>query len=283
MSRLISLLLIISSCTSQNKDDMIHIEEQSFQMGSDNSLAHEGPEVTIHLDEFYIEKTEVTNEQFLSFTEETGYLTTAESEMYNGSVVFNGEWKFVEGANWRHPYGASSSIDSIMDHPVVHVSWLDAKAYCEWKNRRLPTEAEWELASKLGDDKRDPEKFNHWQGQFPTQNKLSDGWSFTAPVGSYPADKIGLFDMKGNVWEWCEDKYFHEVHEEYLKSFEIENPVWTGTSYDPRKPMDKDLHVIKGGSFLCSSSYCLGYKPEARLSAKSTESYSHIGFRCACD
>lgn len=280
--------LFISSatrCSDQTKPaGMIPIEGGSFEIGASGTHRHEGPATNVSVDDFYLDATEVTNHQFMEFVEETDYITTAESKDFDGSMVFEGnEWRFVKGASWRHPFGPESGIDTLTDHPVVHVSWEDANAYCQWKKHRLPTEAEWEYAAKKGLSGLPNENCNHWQGPFPETNLLNDRWFFTAPVRTFPPNTLGLYDMQGNVWEWCLDKYNEDIHELIRQKKMTTNPVWNSNAKDRLRPSDQDLRVLKGGSFLCSEGYCSGYRPEARISAKETESYSHIGFRCACN
>ena len=198
-------------------------------------------------------------------------------------------WKITAGANWRHPEGPQSSIEDKPDHPVVHVSWNDTIAYCNWAGKRLPTEAEWEYAARgglqgkpypWGEEFKPDGKWPHniWQGQFPLQNLGEDGYVTTAPVGTYPANGYGLFDMTGNVWEWCLDKYRHD----YYSNSPRRNPFGPVNSFDPREHPDLNIpkRVQRGGSFMCSDEYCIGYSVSARMAGDENSGSFHCGFRC---
>jgi len=202
-------------------------------------------------------------------------------------------WEWTTGANWRAPTGPGSSIEGKMDHPVVHIAWDDAKAYSEWAGKRLPTEAEWEWAAMGGsEDVKYPwgnepieeatTKANFWQGVFPYQNLNLDGFESTAPVKSFPANGYGLYDMAGNVWEWCNDKYNVQYYGQ-AKSLGVQgNPTGSREYYDPREPL-APKHVIRGGSFLCNESYCSGYRVSRRMSSSRDSGFNHTGFRCVKD
>jgi len=198
-------------------------------------------------------------------------------------------WKWVPGACWKHPEGPESNLNGRDDHPVVQVSWDDAVAYCKWVGKRLPSEAEWEFAARgmladkkylWGDDPPTNENLpaNIWQGDFPHRNLKLDGYERTAPVRSYPANGYGLYDMAGNVWEWCSDWYHFEAYAR-LGTGLIVNPQGPSQFLDPREPY-VPKRVIRGGSFLCHVSYCEGYRPGARRGIAQDTGMSHIGFRC---
>ncbi len=318
-----------SGQTSLEKDkkepkNMVWIEGAQFEMGYNEDEGHSGeyPKHKVEVSGFYIDKYEVTNQQFLEFTKETGYITTAErkptweelksqlppgtekfpdSVMVAGSIVFNETkvtnyddytqwWKWLPGASWKHPIGPGSDIKELMDHPVVHVSWFDAMAYAKWAGKDLPTEAEWELVARGKDfdaiypwgnkppDDAKPQA-NYFQGDFPQKNKVSDGFVRTAPVGSFKPNEYGIYDLGGNVWEWCKDNYHADYFRECKKKGLVKDPQGSDTSYDPAEPYMKKK-VTKGGSFLCNDSYCSGYKVRRRMKSDLYSSQDHTGFRC---
>jgi len=299
---------------TEGVEGMVWLPGGAFSMGSEDGRADEKPVHVVTVHGFWMDKTEVTNEEFARFVKETGYVTVAErvpeakdlpdvppDGLKAGSVVFRpppGEvpldnhyawWEYVPGANWRQPEGPGSTIEGKDKHPVIHVCWEDAQAYAKWAGKRLPTEAEWEYAARgrlerqpyVWGNELTPEnkwRANIWQGRFPNENLATDGFKGTAPVASYMPNGYGLYDMAGNVWEWCADWY----HPEYYAQSPRENPKGPGASFDPDEPgMAK--RVIRGGSYLCSDLYCTGYRPSARMKSAPDTGLSHTGFRCVKD
>lgn len=229
-----------------------------------------------------------------------GTPTPAEESLVPGSLVFRPPaepvplddytrwWKWTPGADWRHPEGPGSSVEGKEDHPVVHVSWDDALAYAKWAGKRLPTEAEWERAARGGLEAKpyvwgdappsDGRLYaNLWQGHFPDLNSQADGFARTAPVKSFPPNAFGLYDVAGNVWEWCADWYEPALYRARSGRAVIANPTGPEGSHDPRLPQRR---VQRGGSFLCSDSYCARYRPSARQGCAPDTGMSHVGFRC---
>jgi formylglycine-generating enzyme len=282
--------------------DAVEIPAATFTMGSDRHYPDEAPARAVAVDRFRLARTQVTNAQFAAFADATGYATVAErpldpaefpgappENLQPGSMVFRRTagpvdlrhlsqwWAWTPGASWRHPDGPGSSTGGREDHPVVHVAHEDAVAYAAWAGGRLPTEAEWELAARGGLDGaayvwgEEPEPAgarlaNYWHGDFPW--RAEPGYGTTAPVGSFPPNGYGLFDMAGNVWEWTADWYGGSAQ----------------ASLDPEQPQFAvPRRVVKGGSFLCADSYCLRYRPAARRPQMIDTGMSHIGFRCAAD
>lgn len=284
---------------------MVPIPAGPFRMGGADPQAYpqdgEGPVRTVAVSEFLIDATAVTNRRFGQFVRETGYVTDAERygwsyvfyaavhpkarrHVIDGSVAQAPWWLAVRGACWRAPEGAGSSIDTRSDHPVVHVSWHDAAAYAAWAGKRLPTEAEWEKAARGGlDHTRFPwgedlmlegrHRCNVWQGQFPQVNTSADGYLTTAPVKAFAPNGYGLYNVVGNVWEWCADAWSPDWHA-------AESPE---TRFDPKGPPEGAGRVVRGGSYLCHESYCSRYRLSARTSNTPDSSTAHMGFRCAAD
>jgi formylglycine-generating enzyme len=286
---------------SGSLEGMRLIPAGDFLMGSTDADSRgedgEGPVRSTTLQAFHVDACCVTNEQFNAFVNATGYKT--EAERFGWSFVFHlfldrGQlarvtqrvvgsewWCRVDGAGWRHPEGPGSTIKRHWDHPVVHVSWADAMAYAAWAGKRLPTEAEWECAARGGlvqkrfawGDELTPDgrhRCNIWQGVFPTHNTAEDGHTGTAPVRSYKPNGYGLYNVAGNVWEWC--------HDWFSVDFQVNGPRG-----DPVGPSTGDRKVVRGGSYLCHNSYCNRYRVAARTANTPDSSTGNIGFRCVRD
>ncbi len=315
----------ILKSTDSTTTEMIWIAGGTFMMGADNKQASpdEYPKHKVTVDGFWIDITEVTNDQFEKFVKATNYKTTAEKDIdWNeikkqvepgtprppdsmlkaASLVFkpsSGQvslddysqwWEWKRGADWKHPEGPKSSIKGKGNNPVVQVSWDDAVAYCKWAGKRLPTEAEWEFAARGGLkntiyswgnqlDENTSSKANYWQGSFPYSNKMTDGYYKSAPVKSFPPNGYGIFDMAGNVWEWCADWYHHQYYSQVNSSNGVINPKGPQKSYDPEEPY-APKRVTRGGSFLCNESYCSGYRCARRMKSSPDTGLEHLGFRC---
>ncbi len=288
-------------------------------MGSDAHYPEEMPVHTVTVSGFWIRPTAVTNREFAEFVDATGYVSVAErpldpadypgappENLVPGSLVFTMTpgpvdlthlsqwWAWTPGACWLHPEGPGSTVDDRLDHPVVHVAHEDAEAFAEWAGESLPTEAEWEYAARGGHEGRPfvwgdeavPDGVylaNFWQGNFPFHNSRADGFAGTAPVGSFPPNDYGLYDMAGNVWEWTDDWYADEHPADADKPCCVPtNPRGPGieASYDPQQPQFTiPRKVVKGGSFLCADNYCQRYRPAARRPQMIDTGMSHQGFR----
>ena len=277
--------------------ETISLKGGSFNMGTTYASGYpqdgEGPIRKRQVSPFNMDKFTVSNKQFKAFVQKTGYVT--EAEEIGWSFVFAGLlpddfeetrgvqaapwWRQVFQADWKSPEGIHSTIETRLEHPVVHISWNDATAYAQWVGRRLPTEAEWEFAAHGGldssifpwGDELQPDgehQMNVWQGSFPDNNLIEDGWYGTAPGGTYPPNAYGIGEMTGNVWEWCQD-WFTTEHDETVEN--------------PSGPTVGETKVIKGGSYLCHDSYCNRYRIAARSSTTPVSAMGHLGFRTVKD
>ncbi|MFJ1259797.1 formylglycine-generating enzyme family protein [Cupriavidus sp. CuC1] len=317
--------------------DMAWIPGGEFLMGSDHPVAeaNERPARKTRVHGFWMDRHHVTNAEFRAFVAATGYVTTAErkpdwetikvqvppgtprppdSALFPGGMVFVGTdhpvslqdysrwWRFVPGADWRHPNGSGSSIEGKDSHPVVQVSYEDAQAYAKWSGKRLPTEAEWEFASRGGleqatyswGDQFAPggrQMANVWQGQqsqpFPVVSPKGGGAPGTSAAGTFPANGFGLSDMTGNAWQWVADWYradqFRRAASTDREQVDPQGPADSWDPSEPGIPEQAPRRVIRGGSFLCNQDYCLSYRPSARRGADPYTSMSHLGFRLVMD
>jgi formylglycine-generating enzyme required for sulfatase activity len=260
---------------------MVKISGGTFLMGSGDGPVYERPVHEVKLADFWIDKTEVTVGQFRRFVDETKFVTDAEKFGWSGVFdVTVKEWARVDGANWKRPMGPKHA-QARDDEPVMQVSWADAKAFAKWAGKRLPTEAEWEYAARgglvqktyiWGNELTPGGKFmaNFWQGDFPGDDRGEDGVVGVASVGKYPANGYGLFDMTGNVWEWCEDNY---------------SPTYYAVSpkENPKGPSAAEAKVMRGGSWMCARNFCTNYRVAGRSSATVDSGLNNLGFRCARD
>ncbi len=275
-------------CKASHADAPVRVPATEFVMGSARYYSEEGPPTRTAVHAFDIDAHEVTNRQFATFVEATGYITEAERPG-GGAFVFRppqtpGDapdprlwWRYVQGADWRHPSGRGSSIAELPNDPVVNVTYADALAYAHWAGRALPTEEQFEAAARQGlvdpDAEPTPENANFWQGTFPDADEARDGFRGRAPAGCFASNGIGAYDLIGNVWEWTRSWYLPS-----------HAPVVTGDgtpgnpSFDPAQPGVR-ARVIKGGSFLCAKNYCARYRPAARHAQEETLAASHLGFR----
>jgi formylglycine-generating enzyme required for sulfatase activity len=295
------------------------LDPRGIPHGGDKPMADARPIHSVTVDSFWIDATEVTNQQFSRFVEATKYVTVAEipprpedfpgaplENLVAGSIVFTPPdrpvplsnhlqwWAYVPGANWRHPLGPESTINDKLDYPVVHIAFKDAAAYADWAGKRLPTEAEWEFASRggltgniypWGDEFRPNGKWmaNTWQGKFPAQNTAEDGFVGIAPVRQYSPNAYGLFDVSGNVWEWCADWYRPDTYQKQRNDeMPSVNPSGPDTSFDPQEP-GIAKRIQRGGSFLCTEQYCSRYILGTRGKGEVSSGCNHVGFRCVQD
>jgi formylglycine-generating enzyme len=290
-------------------------DPRNLPHGGNDPMTDSRPIHRVHVDGFWMDQYEVTNDQFTRFVAATGYVTVAErtptaaefpdapaENLVAGSVVFTPPpqqvaldnhyrwWSYVKGANWRHPQGPSSSIDARGGYPVVHVAYEDAAAYARWAGKRLPTEAEWECAARggmagqpysWGDELRPGDKWmaNIWQGQFPLSDSAEDGFAGIAPAGKFPPNGYGLYDMAGNVWEWCSDWYRADTYSDLAAGGLTRNPKGPASSLDPAEP-GQAKRVHRGGSFLCTDQYCTRYMIGTRGKGEVSSGSNHLGFRC---
>ncbi|MBD2139075.1 formylglycine-generating enzyme family protein [Anabaena sp. FACHB-1237] len=291
---------------------MVMISGGTFKMGADDSgFEEERGAENVTVSSFCIDKYEVTNAQFTEFINATKYVTVAQcplskeqfpdlsdEERLPGSLVFQmpkpgvkqvqllSWWHWTPDANWQHPFGSDSTIVGKENYPVVHIAYQDALAYAQWAGKSLPTEAQWEYAARGGLDSAtytwgnqySVKKANTWQGIFPFFNTKADGYIGIAPVGSFPANGYGLYDITGNVWEWTSDLFNYRSPTSQISRGSV-NPTGPGKSFDPKKATEIALHVIKGGSYLCAPNYCSRYRPAARESQSPDTGTTHIGFR----
>jgi formylglycine-generating enzyme required for sulfatase activity len=305
--------------------EMAWIPGGEFSMGAQNmgemnavgmqATRDSRPVHRVYVDGFFIDKTDVTNQQFAEFVKATGYVTVAERKpdakdfpgappenLVAGSVVFSPPdhpvplnnhfqwWSYVAGANWRHPQGPASNIAGKGNYPVVHIAYQDAEAYARWAGKRLPTEAEWEFAARgglsgklyaWGDEFRPNGKWmaNTHQGHFPDKDTGEDNFVGIAPVAQFPANGYGLFDMAGNVWQWTSDWYRPDYYQQLKAAGVARNPQGPDSSFDPSEPgQPKKVH--RGGSFLCTDQYCSRYMVGTRGKGDVDTGTNHLGFRC---
>lgn len=307
---------------------MVLIPGGEFSMGSEDPSIQEvcgghehmpdaRPIHRVYVDGFWMDKTEVTNEQFAKFVQATGYKTVAEiaptraefptapkENLVAGSTVFTPTphavplnnmyrwWRYQHGADWQHPEGPQSNIVGREKYPVVQIAFPDAEAYAKWAHKRLPTEAEWEFAARggksglayvWGPDLKPDGKWmaNIYTGTFPVKDTGADGYSGIAPVAKFPPNSYGLYDVAGNVWEWCSDWYRADYYEQLEKSGATitRNPKGPTTSWDPAEPNEKK-RVQRGGSFLCTDQYCTRYMVGTRGKGDEKTAANHLGFRC---
>ncbi|WP_397473370.1 formylglycine-generating enzyme family protein [Pusillimonas sp.] len=318
-------------------EGMAWVPPGTFQMGSESKLAqlNEKPAHSVRVGGFWMDVAHVTNDEFAEFVRQTGYVTTAEQKpdwetirvqlppgipkppddvLVPGAMVFAGTngpvdlrdysqwWRYVPGADWRHPQGPGSSIEDKGDHPVVQVSYDDALAYAKWAGKRLPTEAEWEYAARGGleqatfiwGDELMPDgrqMANYWdteqQGTFPVVSPKAGGAEGTVPARTFLPNGYGLYDMTGNAWQWVADWYGADYFAKQATAKKtIDNPKGPEKSFDPSDPgapANAPKRVIRGGSFLCNESYCLSYRPSARRGSDPYSPMSHVGFRLVKD
>jgi len=288
---LFSALIAAAGVSAQGVEQlpagMVLVPAGEFVMGSESFYEDERPAHPVRMDAFYLDRHEVTNAQFNAFIEATGHVTRAERDGHCWAYFEGGsEWQDAPGTDWRHPQGPGSTIEGREDHPVVCISWADAAAYAAWAGKRLPTEAEWEYAARAGDPGHfvartgEPAEGNRkqltevtaniWEGHWPEKNRLDDGYFYTAPAGAYRANRYGLHQMMGNVWEWTADWYGEAYYA-------------VSPAANPRGPESGDRRVARGGSWFCSPNYCGAYSTHYRGASPPDRAFNNMGFRCAAD
>lgn len=297
--------------------EMAWIPGGSFRMGSDKHYPEEAPVHSETVSGFWMDKYPVTNAEFNRFVQDTGYVTLAERVpdaaqypgalphlLVPGSIIFRQPqravdlrnhynwWDWLPGANWRHPEGPKSSLAKRENHPVVHVAYEDVEAYAHWAGKTIPTESEWEFAARGGLESdtytwgnelmpNGKVMANFWQGEFPLINLSLDGFERTSPVGTFPSNGFGLYDMAGNVWEWTSEWFIPRSKMAGACCSGRANPDGREKSYDPQTPnIQIPRKVLKGGSFLCAANYCFRYRPAARIPQQIDTGTCHQGFRC---
>jgi sulfatase modifying factor 1 len=325
---LVAMSLVVAACSSgpaspkpeakaePAPEGMVWIPGGTFWMGCDDcGMPDTTPVHRVTISGFWMDATPVTNAQFARFVKETGYVTVAErplkpedfpgvpaDKLVPGSAVFEQPshavsledpmqwWRYVPGASWTHPEGPASAIDGRSDHPVVHVAFEDAVAYLKWAGRRLPTEAEFEYASRGGLDRQHYAWGNElkpggqwvaniWQGSFPSENAVADGHRGTSPVTAFPTNRFGLYDVGGNVWQWCADWYRRDYYQTVSASGDsVRDPTGPEQSLDPDEP-GAAKRVVRGGSYLCSDRYCSRYLVGSRGKAEISSGASNLSFR----
>lgn len=284
-------MLVMQACTAEttppkqptmtDASGMVRIDGGKFAMGADDGMPFEGPVHEVEVGAFLIDKREVTVAEFARFIEATGYQTEADKFGWSGAFSLTDKaWMKVDGANWRYPEGPEAR-PADPNEPVTQVSWNDAAAYASWAGKRLPTEAEWELAARgglagmtyaWGDELRPGGKpvANWWQGEFPDDNTDEDGYRMRATVGSFAPNGYGLYDVAGNVWEWVADRYDPAYYE-------------TSPLKDPKGPPNGEERVIRGGSWMCAENFCSNYRVAARSQSTPDSGLNNLGFRLAKD
>jgi sulfatase modifying factor 1 len=298
-------------------DGMVWVPGGTFWMGCEGCAMPDAlPSHLVSVTGFWIDRAPVTNAEFARFVKATGYVTIAErplkaadypgvpaDKLVPGSAVFQPTgspvaldnplrwWRYTPGASWTHPQGPKSSIQGKADHPVVHVAFEDVQAYAQWAGKRLPTEAEFEFAARggldrqrysWGNDMRHGGKpaSNTWQGTFPARDSGDDGFTGTSPVTAFPVNGFGLFDMGGNVWQWCADWYRADYYATFAAGSVAADPRGPGSSFDPDEP-GAAKRVIRGGSYLCTDDYCARYLVGSRGKSEVSSGTSNLGFRLA--